>query len=92
MSTRYAVAVSRIKDTERSQEPTEQLSWAGNEMASILREGDPVQIEPPIAWAGFAAVQKTHHEIAAAFETEENELSKMEECAVYSLKQVFFSS
>lgn len=53
---------------------------------------DPVQIEPPIAWAGFAAVQKTHHEVVAAFETEENELSKMEECAVYSLKQVFFSS
>lgn len=87
MSTRYAVAVSRIKDAERSQEPTEQLSWAGNEMASILREGDPVQIEPPIAWAGFAAVQKAHHEIAAAFVTEENELSEMQECAVYSLKQ-----
>lgn len=91
MSTRYAVAVHRIKDAERSQESSEQLSWAGNEMASILREGDPVQIEPPIAWAGLATVHKAHHEIAAAFETKQNELSEMEECALYSLKQVFFS-
>ncbi|KAI9175052.1 hypothetical protein LWI28_026661 [Acer negundo] len=87
MSTRYAVAVHRVKDSERSQELSEQLSWAGNEMASILREGDPVQIEPPIAWAGLAVAHKTQHEIAAAFETEQNELMEVEERALYSLKQ-----
>ncbi|KAH7549780.1 hypothetical protein JRO89_XS13G0081400 [Xanthoceras sorbifolium] len=87
MSIRYAVAVHRIKDSERSQEPSEQLSWAGNEMASILREGDPVQIEPPIAWAGLAMVHKAQHEIAAAFESEQTELMEVEECALYSLKQ-----
>ncbi|KAL5700475.1 hypothetical protein ACHQM5_025912 [Ranunculus cassubicifolius] len=54
MSTRYAVAVHRIKDVERSQDPKEQLSWAGNEMASILREGDTSIIEPHLGWAGLA--------------------------------------
>ncbi|XP_044487566.1 probable UDP-N-acetylglucosamine--peptide N-acetylglucosaminyltransferase SPINDLY [Mangifera indica] len=87
MSTRYAVAVHRIKEAERSQEPSEQLSWAGNEMASILREADVVQIDPPIAWAGLATVHKAHHEIVAAFETEQNELMEMEGRAIYSLKQ-----
>lgn len=88
MSTRYAVAVHRIKVAERSQDPSEQLSWAGNEMASILREGDSVPIELPIAWAGLGMVHKAQHEIAAAFETEKDELTDVEECALYSLKQV----
>lgn len=88
MSTRYAVAVLRVKDAERSQDPSEQLSWAGNEMASILREGDSVPIESPIAWAGLAMVHKAQHEIASAFETEQNELMEVEEHALYSLKQV----
>ncbi|XP_050224143.1 probable UDP-N-acetylglucosamine--peptide N-acetylglucosaminyltransferase SPINDLY [Mercurialis annua] len=87
MSTRYAVAFHRIKDAERSQDPSEQLFWAGNEMASILREGEPVPIEIPIAWAGLSMVHKAHHEIAAAFETERNELVDVEERALYSLKQ-----
>ncbi|XWS60332.1 hypothetical protein CRYUN_Cryun07bG0026700 [Craigia yunnanensis] len=75
------------KDVERSQDPSEQLSWAGNEMASVLREGDAVPIEPPIAWAGLAMVHKAQHEIVAAFETEQNELVEVEERAIFSLKQ-----
>lgn len=90
MSTRYAVAVHRIKDAERSQELSEQLSWAGNEMASILREGDTLQIEPPIAWAGLAMAHKAQHEISAAFETDARELMEVEDRAAYSLKQVTF--
>lgn len=88
MSTRYAVAVHRIKDAERSQDPSEQLSWAGNEMASIIRDGDSALLEFPIAWAGLAMVHKAQHEIAAAFETEQNVLVEVEDRAVYSLKQV----
>ncbi|XP_028084117.1 probable UDP-N-acetylglucosamine--peptide N-acetylglucosaminyltransferase SEC [Camellia sinensis] len=84
LATRYAVAVHRIRDAERSQNP---LSWAGNEMASILREGDSGLIEPPIAWAGLAMVHKAQHEIAAGFEIEQNELIEAEERAIYSLKQ-----
>lgn len=87
MSTRYAVAVHRIKDAERSQDP-EQLSWAGNEMASIIRDGDPILINLPVAWAGLAMVHKAQHEIAAAFETKQNELKEVEDRAVNSLKQV----
>lgn len=87
MSTRYAVAVHRIKDAERSQDPSEQLSLAGNEMASILREGDSVPIDLPIAWAGLGMVHKAQHEIAAAFDTESNELMEVEERALSSLKQ-----
>jgi hypothetical protein len=89
MSTRYAVAVNRIKDAERSQDPGEQLSWAGNEMASIIRDGDPVLIDLPVAWAGLAMVHKAQHEIAAAFETKQNDLMEVEDRAVNSLKQVF---
>ncbi|KAJ8771267.1 hypothetical protein K2173_026444 [Erythroxylum novogranatense] len=87
MSTRYAVAVHRIKDAERSQDPSEQLFWAGNEMASILREGDSVPIDLPIAWAGLAMVHKAQHEIAAAFDTEQKRLMEVEEHAHLSLKQ-----
>lgn len=90
MSTRYAVAIHRIKDAERSQDPSEQLSWAGNEMASIIRDGDSTLIEFPIAWEGLAMVHKAQHEIAAAFETEQNVLMDFEERAICSLKQVIF--
>ncbi|XP_021908957.1 uncharacterized protein LOC110823008 isoform X2 [Carica papaya] len=87
LSTRFAVAVHRLKDVERSQDPNEQISLAGNEMASILREGDTAPIEPPMAWGGLAMIHKVQHEIAAAFETEHNELMEMEERAANSLKQ-----
>ena len=89
MSTRYAVAANRIKDAERSQDPSEQLSWAGNEMASIIRDGDSVLIDLPVAWAGLAMVHKAQHEISAAFESKQNELMDLEDRAVNSLKQVF---
>lgn len=88
MSVRYAVAVHRIKEAERCQDPNEQLSWAGNEMASIIREGDSATIGLPTAWAGLAMVHKVHHEIAAAFEMNQHELTEVEGRALYSLKQV----
>ncbi|CAA2939586.1 probable UDP-N-acetylglucosamine--peptide N-acetylglucosaminyltransferase SPINDLY isoform X1 [Olea europaea subsp. europaea] len=87
LATRYAVGVHRIKDAERSQNPNEPLTWAGNEMASILREGDSILIDPPIAWAGLAMVHKAQHEIAAGFDIEQNELLEVKERATYSLKQ-----
>nr|DAD22662.1 TPA_asm: hypothetical protein HUJ06_024125 [Nelumbo nucifera] len=87
MSTRYVVALHRIKDTKRSQYPTEQLSWAANEMVLILREGDSATIELRIAWAGLAMVHKAQYEIAATFETGHNDLTKVEERALYTLKQ-----
>ncbi|KAG8378679.1 hypothetical protein BUALT_Bualt07G0010400 [Buddleja alternifolia] len=87
LATRYAVGVHRVRDAERSQNPNEQLTWAGNEMASVLREGDSVVIEPPVAWAGLAMVHKAQHEIAAVFEIDPNELLEVKERAMYSLKQ-----
>lgn len=90
MSVRYAVAVHRIKEAERCQDPNEQLSWAGNEMASIIREGDSAMIGLPTAWAGLAMVHKVHHEIATAFEMNQHELTEVEGRALYSLKQVAF--
>ncbi|XP_010444205.1 PREDICTED: probable UDP-N-acetylglucosamine--peptide N-acetylglucosaminyltransferase SPINDLY [Camelina sativa] len=87
MATRFAVAVQRIKDAERSQDASDQLSWATNEMASVIREGESVPIDPPIAWAGLAMAHKAQHEIAAAFVSDRNDLTEMEERAVYSLKQ-----
>ncbi|CAK8566220.1 unnamed protein product [Lathyrus sativus] len=87
MSTRYAVASHRMKEAERSQDPTELLSCAGNEMASIIRDGDSSLVELPIAWAGLAMVHKAQHEISAAYESEQDGLKEMEERAVSSLKQ-----
>lgn len=87
MSTRYALALHRIKDAERSQDLTEQLSWAGNEMASILREGDSAIIEPHIAWTGLAMVHRAQHEIAASFEFGHKNLKEVEQLALYTLKQ-----
>ncbi|KAK6123603.1 hypothetical protein DH2020_042656 [Rehmannia glutinosa] len=87
LATRYAVGVHRIRDAERSQNPNEQLTWAGNEMASVLREGDSIVIEPPIACAGLALVHKAQHEIAAVFEIDPKELLEVKERAMYSLKQ-----
>lgn len=90
MSTRYAVALHRIKEAERSQDPSELLSCAGNEMASIIRDGDSSLVELPIAWAGLAMVHKAQHEIAAAYESEQYELTEIEERAISSLKQVIY--
>ncbi|XAR50279.1 Protein O-GlcNAc transferase [Bertholletia excelsa] len=87
LAIRYAVAIHRIRDAERSQNHTDQLSWARNEMASIVREGDSNLTEPPIAWAGVAMAHKAQHEIAAGFDIEQNELVEVEEHAIYSLKQ-----
>jgi len=92
MSVRYAIAVHRIKDAERSQDSTEQISWATNEMASILKEGDPAIIDLPIAWAGLAMAQRAQHEIASAFETGEKDLEDAEDRALYTLKQVHILS
>ncbi|CAL0305146.1 unnamed protein product [Lupinus luteus] len=87
MSTRYAVATHRIKEAERSQDPSELLSCAGNEMASIVRDGDSSLVELPVAWAGLAMVHKAQHEIAASYEGEKHGLVEIEERAVCSLKQ-----
>ncbi|KAH9287628.1 hypothetical protein KI387_031745 [Taxus chinensis] len=86
MSIRYAIAAHRVKDAERSKDPTQQLSWAANEMASILREGDPTTIQPCLAWAGLAMVDRAQHETAAAFEGE-TDLKEVEERALYTLQQ-----
>ncbi|KAL0356374.1 UNVERIFIED_CONTAM: hypothetical protein Sradi_4084300 [Sesamum radiatum] len=91
LATRYAVGVHRIRDAERSQNPNEQLTWAGNEMASVIREGDSILIEPPIAWAGLAMVHKAQHEIAAVFDIDPTELLEVKERAMYSLSSANLS-
>lgn len=91
MSTRYAIAVHRIKDVERTQDSREQLSWAANEMASILKEGDPAIIDLPIAWAGLAMAHRAQHEIASAFGSGQMDLDEADERALYTLKQVMLT-
>lgn len=91
MSTRYAIAVHRIKDVERTQDSREQLSWAANEMASILKEGDPAIIDLPIAWAGLAMAHRAQHEIASAFGSGQIDLDEADERALYTLKQVMLT-
>lgn len=88
MSARYAIAVYRIKDAERSQDSTEQISWATNELTSILKEGDPTIIDVPVIWAGLAMAQRAQHEIASVFETGERDLDEAEDRALYTLKKV----
>ncbi|WOL03670.1 putative UDP-N-acetylglucosamine--peptide N-acetylglucosaminyltransferase SPINDLY [Canna indica] len=87
MSTRYAIAIHRIKDAERLQDSREQLAWAASEMGSILKEGDPATIDLPIAWAGFAMAHRAQHEIAAAFRSRQMDLDEADERALYTLKK-----
>ncbi|KAG9138003.1 hypothetical protein Leryth_001276 [Lithospermum erythrorhizon] len=88
LAARYVIGVHRIRDAERAQNPSEQLSWAGNEMASILREGDSTLVDPPIAWAGMAMVHKAQHEIAAGFDIGNSDLVDVRQRSMYSFKQV----
>ncbi|KAG6477302.1 hypothetical protein ZIOFF_066555 [Zingiber officinale] len=87
MSTRYAIATHRIKDALRSLGSREQLTWAANEMASILKEGDAAVTDLPVAWAGLAMAYKAQHEIAAAFYTEQTDLDEADELALCTLKR-----
>ncbi|EFJ32828.1 hypothetical protein SELMODRAFT_438952 [Selaginella moellendorffii] len=87
LATRYAVAAHRIKDAERSDDPSEQMSWAANEMASILREGDPGTFHPHLAWAGLAMVNRAQHESAASFDRGVMDSKDVEERAVHTLQQ-----
>lgn len=91
MSTRYAAAAHRVKDAERSEDANDQLSWAANEMASIVREGDFTSIEPRLAWGGLAMVNRAQHETAAAFEGGGVDLRDVEERALHTLQQVGLS-
>ncbi|CAL4946051.1 unnamed protein product [Urochloa decumbens] len=87
MPARYAIAVHRIRDAVRSQCTDDQLLWAANEMATVLKEGDPSAVDAPIAWAGLAMAHRAQHEIAAAYDTEHTNLVDAEERALYTLKQ-----
>ncbi|CAO2181998.1 unnamed protein product [Urochloa humidicola] len=87
MPARYAIAVHRIRDAVRSQCTDDQLLWAANEMATVLKEGDPSAVDAPIAWAGLAMAHRAQHEIAAAYDTEHTNLIDAEERALYTLKQ-----
>ncbi|KAG0497271.1 hypothetical protein HPP92_001962 [Vanilla planifolia] len=87
MSARYAIAIERVKDAERFQECGDQISWAANEMASILKEGDPAMIDVPITWEGLAMTHRVEHEISAAYEFGQKDMAEAEERALYTLKQ-----
>ncbi|ONM35402.1 tetratricopeptide repeat (TPR)-containing protein [Zea mays] len=87
MPARYAIAVHRIRDAVRSQCSDDQLLWAANEMATVLKEGDPSAVDAPIAWAGLAMAHRAQHEIAAIYDTENINLNDAEERAQYTLKQ-----
>ncbi|KAK3166266.1 hypothetical protein QOZ80_1AG0043590 [Eleusine coracana subsp. coracana] len=87
MPARYAIAVHRIRDAVRTQCSDDQLLWSANEMATVLKEGDPSAVDTPIAWAGLAMAHRAQHEIAAAYDDEHINLSDAEERALYTLKQ-----
>ncbi|KAF8664928.1 hypothetical protein HU200_054246 [Digitaria exilis] len=87
MPARYAIAVHRIRDAVRSQCSDDQLLWAANEMATVLKEGDPSAVDAPVAWAGLAMAHRAQHEIAAVYDTEHINLNDAEERALYTLKQ-----
>ncbi|CAM0884214.1 unnamed protein product [Alopecurus aequalis] len=87
MPGRYAIAVHRIRDAVRSQSSDDQLLWAANEMATVLKEGDLSAVDAPIAWAGLAMAHRAQHEIPAAYDGEQAILNEAEERALYTLKQ-----
>lgn len=87
LSTRYAIAMHRVHDSQLSHDASEQLSWAANEMASILRESYSLTIQPVIAWAGLAMVNRAQHETVAAFEGDEVECRESKARAFHTLQQ-----
>ncbi|VAH66721.1 UDP-N-acetylglucosamine--peptide N-acetylglucosaminyltransferase 110 kDa subunit isoform X2 [Triticum aestivum] len=87
MPARYAIAVHRIRDAVRLQCSDDQLIWAANEMATVLKEGDTSVVDLPVAWAGLAMAHRAQHEIAAAYDGEQTILNEAEERALYTLKQ-----
>ncbi|KAG6543725.1 hypothetical protein Mapa_014909 [Marchantia paleacea] len=87
MSTRYAVAAHRIRDAERCDNSSDQLGYAANEMASILREGDSTTAQPSLGWSGLAMVNRAQHESAAAFEEGGVNLKEAEDRALHTLEQ-----
>jgi hypothetical protein len=50
MPARYAIAVHRIRDAVRLQCPDDQLLWAANEMATVLKKETLQQLMPQ--WLG----------------------------------------
>lgn len=88
MAVRYAIATHRIREAERAQESTDQLIWAANEMATLIKEGDPGLIDIPTAWSGLAMAHKAQHEIGATYESKQMDLDDIEERALCTLKQV----
>ena len=92
MPGRYAIAVHRIRDAVRSQCSDDQLLWASNEMATVLKEGDPSAVDAPIAWAGLAMAHRAQHEVPSAYDGEQAILNEAEERALYTLKQVMFAN
>lgn len=88
MSTRYAIALQRIKDAERSQDPGEQLTLAANEMVSILKDGDSSLIEIPIVWCGIAKALRSEHEISKSYGIPEKIQDGAKDFVLHTLKQV----
>lgn len=88
MAVRYAIATHRIREAERAQESTDQLIWAANEMATLIKEGDPALIDVPTAWSGFAMAHKVQHEIGSTYESKQMDIDDVEERALCTLKQV----
>eukprot|EP00250_Pteridium_aquilinum_P007159 c16941_g1_i1 orf=88-2619(+) len=87
LSTRYAVAMQRVHEAQFSFAAPEQLSWAANEMVSILRVADSTTLQPQIAWVGLARVNRMQHELISAFEGDEVILRETKARAFHTLQQ-----
>ncbi|KAL3677340.1 hypothetical protein R1sor_027288 [Riccia sorocarpa] len=87
MSIRYAVAAHRIKVAERCEDGIEQLGYAANEMASMLREGDVSTAHPSLGWAGLGMVNRAQYESAVAFQEGNVNLKEAEDRAQHTLER-----
>eukprot|EP00850_Spirogloea_muscicola_P020101 SM000207S06176 [mRNA] locus=s207:171931:175729:+ [translate_table: standard] len=84
LAVRLVVARQRVRDAGRCEDPREQLGWAANEMASLLREKSSVPLR--VAWAGLALVNRAQSEAAAALD-EEDAVKEYEERVLHTLQQ-----
>lgn len=87
LSTRYAVAMHRVRESLFSSAAAEQLSWAANEIVSVLRMGDTATIQPHIAWVGLAMVNRMQHEMISALEGDDTDLRETKVRAFHTLQQ-----
>ncbi|CAD6342902.1 unnamed protein product [Miscanthus lutarioriparius] len=87
MPARYAIAAHRIRDAVRSQCSNDQLLWAANEMATVLKKEILLQLMPQLHGLGWQWLIGHNMKLQPPTIPKNINLNDAEERAQYTLKQ-----